>query len=189
MKNLQTDYQILKFCCRQLQNFCHSVPCSLMTSSHIHCLISAYLILKCNFLKSLAIDKRLQYNPSVILLYSNCSFFFLVFFFFKFINENIHLFIFYNLYDICNKHLKLFFLFLVFASKLLDDELVGNIVADSALDKNIKILHFTGNYDILKHHHKGTSDSSSVTDKLIPEHNKVIFVSISINFITTYCMC
>lgn len=101
----------------------------------------------------------------------------------------IYLFFFRNLYDICDKYLKLFFLFSVFASKLLDDELVGNIVADSALDKNIKILHFTGNYDTLKHHHKGASDSSSVTDKLIPEHNKVIFVSISINFITTYCMC
>ena len=74
------------------------------------------------------------------------------------------------------------FPFSVFASKFLDDkELVEDVVAPAS-DKNIKILHFTGNYNVLKNHHKGIS-GSSVTDKLIPDHNKVIFVSIYIIFL------
>lgn len=64
------------------------------------------------------------------------------------------------------------------ASKFNDDELMSSIVEDSSVDKNIKILHFTGNYDpdILKQQHKDLV-SSSVADKLIPDHNKIIFVS------------
>ncbi|XP_054720794.1 LOW QUALITY PROTEIN: tyrosine-protein phosphatase non-receptor type 5-like [Uloborus diversus] len=60
----------------------------------------------------------------------------------------------------------------------MDEDSQLDSAAESASDKNIKIFHFTSNYfpEILKSPSKDMSLSSTMVDKLIPDHNKVIFL-------------